>query len=209
MIRHYLHLCRFFHRIKHLDEHSLYCRLRDSLPSSLPPCPSCSAPSSYSRSGSYNRHLVCYSKGSVCPHRVSVLCLACPSCKKSHAFLPSIIIPYSSFSLGFLISLLYGRLTRRFPSVLSLCEHFGISESTYYRIRKRFTMDSKLLMDLVCSFLKVTDLIDSLHCLNPLLLHSSLDLFFRHVGYSFLQPRIRLRPRIPIHSFPPGFCRIS
>ncbi len=221
MIRLFLNICKTFHKIKNLDEHTIYSGIeRDcfSMAQDCPycGCPSCHAPASaYRRNGSYHRHLVCYSKNSVCDSRICIRSCLCTSCRHSHALLPSCIIPYSSYSLGFLISLLYAGITGKFSSVSSLCEHFDISESTYYRIRKRFVLDSKALMDAICALTEVlgrmtsTAFIGMLAAINPVMLHESLSLFFLSTGHSFLQPCIRLRPKLPVRILPPGYYQIS
>ena len=209
MIRLFLNICNLFPKIKHLDDLALFSLFEKRLPTSLRPCPSCGSPSSsFSFNGSYYRYLISYYKGTVLCRRISVRSLLCASCHKSHALLLSILIPHSSFSLSFLISLLYARLTRQFPSILSLCEHFGISESSFYRLRKRFTLDSKELIRILKSFSDNLDLLEFLRSSTPFILHSALELFFRSAGYSFLQPCVNLRPRINLRSIPPGFYQI-
>lgn len=174
----------------------------------LPPCPSCGA-SSYSRNGSYERHLVCCTDGPVCNHRVSIPCVRCRSCGISHALLFSVIIPYSSYSLGFLICLLYARLTRQFASVAALCSHFDLSESTFYRIKKRLLQDERALLCALRSFLEATNLVESLYSCPTYSLHESLSLFFCSTGYSFLQPYSKIRPKDPPPFPPHGSGQIS
>lgn len=196
--------------MKHLNDYDIFSCMVKSLPLEAPRCPSCNAPSSkYRHNGSYLRHFVCYTDTSVCSHTITVPSLLCSSCKKTHALLPSIVIPYSPYSLGFIISLFYARLTRHFPTVLSLCEHFDISESTYYRMRKRFTLDSRALADALDAFMEASCLPQALSAADPIILHSVLSIFFQSTGYSFMQPCIRLRPKIHIHDIPPGFFQIT
>lgn len=210
MIRLFLNICKSFHKIKHLDDHCIYSYMEKLCFDEAPGCPSCNAPHSKCfQNGSYSRHFVCYGDDSVCDHIITIHSLKCSSCKSSHALLPSIIIPWSSYSLKFIISLLYARLTRRFPSVLSLCEHFGISESTYYRLRKRFTLDSKELLAALSTFMDTLELMEALYSSDPQTIHSALSLFFQTAGHSFMQPCIRLRPCIRIHDIPPGFYQIT
>lgn len=193
-----------------MDEYDIYSFMENLCFSEAPDCPSCGAPrSKYRRNGSYPRHFVCYEDGSVCSHTITIRSVRCSSCMKSHAMLVSVIIPWSSYSLGFIISLFYARMTRKFPSVLSLCEHFDISESTYYRLRKRFTLDSKELLAALNTLMEVLDLMESLFSSDPMDIHSALSLFFKSAGYSFMQPCIRMRPKTGIHDIPPGFCQIT
>lgn len=217
MIRLFISICKAFHIIKTLspykdrqmDDYEVLPSMTASLDlTALPPCPSCGA-SSYSRNGSYERHLVCCTDGSVCDHRVSIPCVRCRSCGISHALLFSVIIPYSSYSLGFLICLLYARLTRQSASVAALCSRFDISESTFYRIRKRLLQDERVLLCALRSFLETADLLATLYSCQPYTLHEALSLFFCSTGYSFLQPCIKIRTRIPL-TFPPSkSCQIS
>ena len=184
--------------------------MENSCLSEAPACPSCGAPQSkYQRNGSYRRHFVCYGDGSVYSHTITIRSVRCSSCMRSHALLPSVIIPWSSYSLGFIISLLYARVTGKFPSILSLCEHFDISESTYYHLRKRFTIDPKELLTALDTLMEVLDLMEALFSSDPEDIHSVLSLFFRSAGYSFMQPCIGIRPNPGIHNIPPGFYQIS
>ena len=196
--------------MKHLSDFDIYSFMQNSCLSMAPGCPSCGAPQSkYCRNGSYRRHFVCYEDGAVCSRTITIRSVRCSSCLKSHALLPSVIIPWSSFSLGFIISLLYARVTGKFPSVLSLCEHFDISESAYCRLRKRFTLDSKELLAALGTLMEVLDLMEALFSSEPAYIHSALSLFFQSTGYSFMQPCIRIRPKPGIHDIPPGFYQIT
>ena len=210
MIRLYLNICKAFHKIKHLNDYDIYSFMQDSCLSEAPACPSCGAPQSkYQRNGSYKRHFVCYEDGAVCSRTITVRSVRCSSCMGSHALLVSVIIPFSSFSLGVIISLLHARVTGKFPSVLSLCEHFDISESTYYRLRKRFTLDSKELLAALGTLMEALDLMEAFFSSDPMHIHSALSLFFKSAGYSFMQPCIRIRPKTGIHDIPPGFYQIT
>ena len=193
-----------------MNEYDVYSFMENLCFSEASACPSCGAPrSKYRRNGSYPRHFVCYEDGTVCSRIITIRSVRCSSCMKSHAMLVSVIIPWSSYSLGFIISLLYARVTGKFHSVLSLCEHFDISESTYYRLRKRFTLDSKELLAALNTLMEVLDLMGSLFSSDPTDIHSALSLFFQSTGYSFMQPCIRMRPKTGIHDIPPGFCQIT
>lgn len=210
MIRLFLNICKVFQKIKHMNEYDVHSFMENLCFSEAPACPSCGAPrSKYRHNGSYQRHFVCYADGAVCSHTITIRSARCSSCMKSHAMLVSVIIPWPSYSLGFTISLFYAGMTRKFPSVLSLCEHFDISESTYCRLRKRFALDSKELLAALNTLMEVLDLMESLFSSDPTDMHSALSLFFKSTGYSFMQPCIRMRPKTGIHDIPPGFCQIT
>lgn len=203
-------LCSLFHKFKHLDEYSLYLALFQHLPSLAPSCPSCHAPArNLSLNGSYSRHFISYKDGEVLDHKITVRCLFCSSCGSSHALLPSVLIPSSSYSPGFLIALLYARITRAFPTVDALCRHFDLSVSTYHRIVLRLAQDSQEMQHLLGRFLQTLDLLDILFHASPSLFFRSLNCFFLSSGYAFLQPRGRFRPKIQKASLPPHLYQIT
>ena len=149
------------------------------------------------KDGSYSRDFITYDNGEVHFHKIEIRCLEC-SCGHAHAILPSVIVPYASYSLGFLIAVIYAKLTHRFRTIEELCNHFSISQSTFYRIYKRFLCDAPemiAVMDEYMSFLNV--------CTKAReLLYKCAHMFFIRCGYSFMQPRIRLRPEIHLSNYP-------
>ena len=157
-------------------------------------CPVCGAPGhSFHKDGFYQRDFVCYEKEQPVYHRITVFCAECSSCGHSHALQLSVIVPYSSYSIGFLTRVIYATITKQFPTIEELCHHFQISVSTYYRIYKRFLTDSvlmKQLVDLSCFF-----------GVSVRKFHSGLHLFYEDCGHSFLQPCVRLRPKISLVNF--------
>lgn len=201
MIRLFIHLCRTFHKVKHLDDCQLYTALlKKEFPfhSLSSRCPCCMALSSkYRKNGSYSRMLVSYDRTMVQESLLRIPSIRCSSCGHSHALLPSLLVPCSAFSLKFLLSLLYSWLTGKFPSVSSLCFHFRLSESTFYRIRRRFLQDAFLFLPLL------NTLPD-----NPSFpFHSALRSFFLSTGHSFLQPGSTFRQRTLPKPSPPCINR--
>ena len=59
----------------------------------------------------------------------TICCVECSSCGYSHALEPSVIVSHCSYSIGFLLHLMYAKLTNAFPTIEALCFHFGISVS--------------------------------------------------------------------------------
>lgn len=204
MIRLFLNVCKTFHKIKHLhlNDYELYCYLADNSNGETVSCQFCKAPGHmFSKNGSYVRHLVFIDQGHVQDKRIITKNLKCTSCSKSHALLFSLIVPHSSYSIHFLVELIYSRLTRKFANVQRLCEFFDITERTFYRIRKRFLLDSFCINSLLNSF---NDLIESLRSLfhsDSVSFHSVLQFFFSSCGYSFMQPNIILRQHVSMPSF--------
>ncbi len=177
--------------------------MQKSLYDELTVCPVCGAPAgAFHKDGHYQRDFICYEQDNPLYHRITIYCVECSSCNHSHAMEPSIIVPYSPYSLGFLMHVIYAKLTRKFPTVESLCEHFGISVSTYYRIYKRFLTDSFLIRQLM----EVSDILSLWNCQADEL-HAVLGRYYRNCGRSFLQPCVRLRPKILLKNLPPGTSR--
>lgn len=177
--------------------------MRESLRDELTACPVCGAPAdTFHKDGHYERDFICYEQDKPVYYRLTIFCVECSSCNSSHAMEPSVIVPYSSYSLGFLMGVIYAKLTMKFPTVESLCDHFGISVSTYYRIYKRFLTDSFLMKQLM----EVSGIL-SLWSRQTYELHALLAWYYRNCGRSFLQPCVRLRPKIVLKNLPPGISR--
>lgn len=181
--------------IKRLD-----CSIYEEV-SSCPICGACA--SAFHKDGSYDRDLICYEKELPVYHTVTIRCVACSCCGHSHALEPSIIIPYSPFSIGFCLSVIYAKISCRFQSVLELCAHFDISVSTYYRILKKYMMDASILAPLIKGVMSIPMAYE----FSYFKLHQLVRSFFQVSGYSFLQPRIRLRPHILMKELPPNLSR--
>lgn len=203
MIRLFLNLCKCFHQIKKFSEIEILNHLQEELLKKTGSCPFCGAPmEALHKDGHYERDFICYESGVPVYHRITVYCVECSSCDHSHVIEPSVIVPYSSFSLGFLLSIIYAKITKQFPTTEKLCNHFGISVSTYYRIYKRFLTDSILLKQLS----ELSDILSEWKNTSDKF-HHTLFLFFADCGHSFLQPCVRLRPNILLNGIPPDVSR--
>ena len=210
MIRLFLNICKTFHEIKHLNlnDFDLYQSLASDSSSNGFSCASCVAPKeSLVHNGRYRRHLVFIDHDCVKDSLVEVETFRCTSCGTSHALLYSLIIPYCSYSIRFVISLVYCRLTGRFKNIPALCESFGISERTFYRIWKRLLIDSRRMNSVLDSFSGLLKTVQTLAGADGICLHSALNTFFVSCGYSFMQPLITFRQRISGSGIPPGGIR--
>lgn len=203
MIRLFLNLCKCFHQIKNLSEIDILAHMQENLRAELKACPVCGAPAdAFHKDGHYERDFICYESDAPVCHRITIFCVECSSCGHSHALEPSVIVPYSSYSIGFLLHVLYAKLTKHFPAVEALCGHFGISVSTYYRIYKRFLTDSFFLKQLT----GISDVLYLWKCQTEEL-HTVLSGYYRNCGRSFLQPCVRLRPKIGLKDMPADISR--
>lgn len=206
MIRLFLNICKTFHEIKHLNlnDYELYLFLSTNSKADTLACPLCHAPKErFVHNGSYSRHLVFIDQNKVQDKFIEVEDFKCTSCQATHALLYSLIIPHSSYSVRFMISLIYSRITGRFKNIQSLCEFYDISERTYYRIWKRLSIDCHIMNTILDTFHDLLKIVSTLFHADSCLLHEILDKFFLSSGYSFLQPLITFRQKILNHGIPP------
>lgn len=157
-------------------------------------CSFCGAKHSLSFFASYKRHLVTYHGGTAFDNIITISRYACSSCGHTHAILPSVIIPYMSFSFRFTISIIYDYLVRTFTSVESMCEHYGIAITTFYRIFKSFKEHKKLWLGLMDDAIKsdlefVTNINKASFLDNEIFLYE----FFSTTALSFLQLNVKFR----------------
>lgn len=130
---------------------SVLCKLKDIKGSDkkwyedaagLPPgpqtsCPFCRAEGYLRLFGHYKRYLVEWDGHAQKTNTITVSRYICDHCGHTHAFLPSCIVPYRSYSLRFLLTVLRSYYTRACP-VEQVCGHYGITISMLYRLVRLF-----------------------------------------------------------------------
>ena len=94
-------------------------------------CPFCKAKGGHRRVLSYTRMLITVNNGKREEHEVRIPMYNCPSCGHSHAIIPDVLIPYASYSLRFILTVLKAYMERN-CSVRSLCAQWQIAVSTLY-----------------------------------------------------------------------------
>lgn len=98
----------------------------------LETCPLCGSTGNCHIHDYYGRSIIDFRDGK---HQKSDLCVMrvfCDSCKHAHAILPDVIIPYSSYSLLFILCLLGQYFAGRF-TIEQLCERYVISQKQFYK----------------------------------------------------------------------------
>lgn len=95
-------------------------------------CPCCGASHTCHFHASYDRNLIDFISGRPVYHTVCICRVICSSCGHTHAILPDLIIPYSTYGLFFILRVIAEYLTGRY-SVEQLCSRFDISHSMLYR----------------------------------------------------------------------------
>ena len=102
------------------------------------PCPSCgSSFPAYRQMQPYSRFMISAENGKRVERQISVQRLRCSLCGHSHAILPECLIPYGSYTVGFILAVLEAYLSRK-SRVDTLCDQWQISISTLYSWIHRF-----------------------------------------------------------------------
>jgi len=100
-------------------------------------CPVCHAHACMSPFASYTRYLVEWCGEEPRVHEMTVQRYLCSSCGHTHALLPSTLVPYSSYSLRFILTVLRAHFLG-LKSVQKICGNARISVSTFYRWKALF-----------------------------------------------------------------------
>jgi ribosomal protein S27AE len=183
MIRVFAKLCKTL--LEKLTDVEIFKQAADGFDRYNESCPSCGAFGKLSPCGSYSRNVVSYEDGTVVDSRVSPHRFECASCGATHALLPDILIPNSSYSFRFKLFALIAYFDRD-TTVSAVCERFGIAVSTLYSWKKLLLEHKELLLGIVASQKEsAIAFIQSLFW-SPKL-SSRICGFFRRHAFSFMQ----------------------
>lgn len=149
MIRLFSQLCKLFKQIYFENEINTFDKYVSSVNKETLVCPFCGAKHALSPFASYKRHFVTYDNNTSQDNIITIFRYICSSCGHTHALLPSVIVPYMSFSFKFTISLIYDYLVHKYHSVEVMCEHYGIAISTFYRILNKFKKHKQIWFGLL------------------------------------------------------------
>ena len=111
-------------------------------------CPVCRSSGNCVTHKTYDRYLVDYHHGKIECSTIHVTVIRCDSCGHYHAILPDVIIPYKSYSLNFILTVLTLYFSGQ-QTVRSLCERFGIEPPTLYRWKSQFLLHRKLWLGIL------------------------------------------------------------
>lgn len=100
-------------------------------------CPNCKKKGLFRRITPYERVMISMVKGKRQVQNVKVPRIKCTHCGKTESLLADILIPFSSYSLTFILQTLQDYL-KRSGSVVAFCAEREISISTLYTWRKLF-----------------------------------------------------------------------
>lgn len=191
MIRLFSKLCKCFKQISFENEKNIFDEYMDSISIDDLICPSCGANHALSSHASYERHLVTYDNGEVYDHIIIITRCICSSCSCTNAILPPVIIPYSSFSFKFIVSIVHDYLVGKFNSVEAMCKHYRIATSSFYRLLKKFKEHKKLWLGLLEDNINSNlDFIQNLKLYTFTEIETFIINFFKQNGLSFFQGKV-------------------
>lgn len=98
----------------------------------LETCPICNSTGNCHIHDYYGRSIIDLNAGQRTEADLCLLRVFCDSCEHAHAILPDIIIPYSSFSLLFVLRIL-GQYFAGLGSIEQPCERFCISQNLFFK----------------------------------------------------------------------------
>ena len=158
---------------------------KDKLQTLVFPCPYCGAKHPHwSEFASYERDLISWEKGLPVTYRITVTRIICSSCGHTHAILPEIIIPYGSYSLIFILTVLRDYYLAHM-TVQELCDKYMIATSTLYAWKRLFLIHKKLWLGILTD--AATKSLTFLSSLLSPATSKDLATFFQNHAQSFLQ----------------------
>jgi len=96
------------------------------------PCPKCSCKfPNWRRHDHYPRYIIAFEKGKSKTYDVAIERYSCSSCDHTHAVIPEFLVPYRSYSLFFILSVMKEYFTKSL-TVVKMCEKYNIAISTFY-----------------------------------------------------------------------------
>ena len=140
----------------------------------------------------YPRWMITVQEGKRCELELSVPIYRCASRGHTHAILPDVLIPFSSYSLRFILTVLQDCLDRK-NSVRGLCSGWGIAVSTLYTWIHQFASQFSLWKGILHRIDWVRR--EALSSLQDAPAFPSC--FFSRFGFSFLQCRAA-SPSVPV-----------
>lgn len=106
-------------------------------------CPVCGRRGSWQAHGQYERSVIDYESGRVVYGKVKIRRVRCESCGHTHGIIPDYIIPYSTYSLFFVMRVL-GEYYLRVRTVERICSRYNITPSMLYSWKKAFEEDKEI-----------------------------------------------------------------
>lgn len=94
---------------------------------------------------SYPRYMITLKANHIETEILRIPSVKCDSCGHTHAVLPEMLIPYSSYSIRFVLTVLKDYFLHA-HTVEKICEMYQIAHSTFYAFRDLFFSHKKLIL---------------------------------------------------------------
>lgn len=94
---------------------------------------------------SYSRYMITLKGNHIETEILQIPRVKCISCGHTHAILPEVLIPYSSYSIRFVLTVLKDYFLH-IHTVEKICEMYQIAHSTLYVFRDLFLSHKKLVL---------------------------------------------------------------
>lgn len=147
MIRYNTVFCKLISTKKSISE--LYADSMFSPKGQAVVCPVCGSSGNCVPHGSYRRCVVDYIGGKVVYSSIKVRRVRCTGCGHTHAILPDLIIPYTTYSLFFILRVLSAYFRHR--PVGQICRRFAITPSMLYQWKALFLAHKEIWLGVLRS----------------------------------------------------------
>lgn len=108
-------------------------------------CPYCDSKGQMIFHDSYPRYMITLKANHIETEILRIPSVKCDSCGHTHAVLPEMLIPYSSYSIRFVLTVLKDYFLHA-HTVEKICEMYQIAHSTFYAFRDLFFSHKKLIL---------------------------------------------------------------
>ena len=108
-------------------------------------CPYCDSKGQMIFHDSYPRYMITLKANHIETEILQIPRVKCDSCGHTHAVLPEMLIPYSSYSFRFVLTVLKDYFLHT-HTVEKICEMYQIAHSTLYAFRDLFFSHKKLIL---------------------------------------------------------------
>ncbi|WP_270556834.1 DUF6431 domain-containing protein [Dorea amylophila] len=108
-------------------------------------CPYCDSKGQMIFHDSYPRYMITLKANHIETEILRIPRVKCDSCGHTHAVLPEMLIPYSSYSIRFVLTVLKDYFLHA-HTVEKICEMYQIAHSTFYAFRDLFFSHKKLIL---------------------------------------------------------------
>lgn len=147
-------------------------------------CPICGAKRQCKRIGSYPRMMITIKEGKRCFSVIRITRVRCLSCQHTHAILPDILVPFGSYTITFILSVLKAYLLHE-STVAEICAHYQIAVSTLYSWIHLFTSRYNSWVPILQRIREISS-----HAIDHIMsVEAFPSVFFKRFHFHFLQTK--------------------